>query len=146
MSPLQRALCLESKTVLNVLIACSSSTSDQAENASFASSIVDDGVLGGRLDLVQDVRVPCVSDQDAALPPVRGRDRRSDRHGQVADLAEVIERRYQARLFTRVSGQPFVSQLVSTKTMSAARSPGTGTARYFIRPLSAPTRFWRSPS
>jgi hypothetical protein len=39
MSRLQRALCLESKTVLNVLIACSSSTSDQAENASFASSI-----------------------------------------------------------------------------------------------------------
>jgi hypothetical protein len=30
---------LESKTVFNVLIACFSSTSDQAENASFASSI-----------------------------------------------------------------------------------------------------------
>jgi hypothetical protein len=30
---------LESKTVFNVLIACRSSTSDQAENASFASPI-----------------------------------------------------------------------------------------------------------
>jgi len=39
MSRLQRALRLDSRTVLNVLMACSSSTSDQAENASFACSI-----------------------------------------------------------------------------------------------------------
>jgi integrase len=30
----------------------------------------------------------------------------------VGDLADVIERRYQARLFSRVSGTPFVAQLV----------------------------------
>ena len=35
----QRAPCLKFKTVLNVLIARSSSSSDQAENAAFASSI-----------------------------------------------------------------------------------------------------------
>jgi len=39
MSRLQRALRSDSRTVLNVLMACSSSTSDQAENASFACSI-----------------------------------------------------------------------------------------------------------
>ena len=33
------SVCLEFKTILNVLIACWSSTSDQAESASFASSI-----------------------------------------------------------------------------------------------------------
>jgi hypothetical protein len=31
----------------------------------------------------------------------------------VGDLAELIERRYQARLFTRVTGAPFVSEYVS---------------------------------
>jgi hypothetical protein len=36
---LQLALCLDFKTVLNMLISCSNSTSDHAENASFASWI-----------------------------------------------------------------------------------------------------------
>ena len=39
MARLQRMLRLDSRTFLNVLMACSSSTSDQAENASFTCSI-----------------------------------------------------------------------------------------------------------
>jgi hypothetical protein len=35
-----------------------------------------------------------------------------DQVTSLGDLADVIERRYQARLFTRVSGTPFVAQLV----------------------------------
>src|SRR5689334_19122808 len=37
--PRRASVCLESNTAFNVLIACRSSTSDQAENASFASPI-----------------------------------------------------------------------------------------------------------
>jgi hypothetical protein len=36
---LQRTLCLDFKIVLNMLMTCSNSTSDHADNASFASGI-----------------------------------------------------------------------------------------------------------